>query len=82
MFRLESQEEYFEVGWVVPDGAGMMLASRVLGIQIRRRITGTDLCPGLSQALQEAGSGWDFFLMFTAAVLEQVRPRLIWVSRS
>ena len=36
---------------VVPDGIGVVLASRLLGGRIRRRVTGFDIFHGLNLAL-------------------------------
>lgn len=69
--------------WLVADGSGVTLASRILGAGIDQRVTGSDVFEGLSRRLDEQGGGRVFFLGSTpetlAAVAERYRrdyPRL------
>ncbi len=50
-----------EAGLVVADGAGLLLAARLLGLPLRERITGVDLVPDLARLASEAESSV-FFL--------------------
>lgn len=45
----------------VPDGGGLILAARLLGIPLREQVRGTDLCYGLAE--QGPRRGWRFFLL-------------------
>lgn len=47
---------------VVPDGIGVVIASKILGGSIRERITGMDIFLGLSEALNKK-SGYRYFFL-------------------
>ncbi len=61
---------------VIPDGIGMVLASKLLGGRLRRRVTGTDLFLGLSRLLNAAGGCRYFFLGSTGTTLSKVREEM------
>jgi len=61
---------------LVPDGAGILLASRILGAGIRRRVTGMDVFLAVHRALQERGGGEVFLLGSTEETLRAVAERL------
>lgn len=61
---------------LVPDGAGIVLASRWRRGSIRERVTGFDLFEGLHDALQARGGGRIFFLGSTPSVLAEVAARM------
>jgi N-acetylglucosaminyldiphosphoundecaprenol N-acetyl-beta-D-mannosaminyltransferase len=63
-------------GTLVPDGAGILLASRILGAGIRRRVTGMDVFLAVHRALQERGGGGVFLLGSTEETLRAVAQRL------
>lgn len=65
-----------EADLVVPDGAGIVLASKILGGTIRERVTGSDLFHGLSRRLCRRGGGRCFFLGSTPATLASIRKRM------
>jgi N-acetylglucosaminyldiphosphoundecaprenol N-acetyl-beta-D-mannosaminyltransferase len=65
-----------EADLVVPDGAGIVLASRLLGGAIRARVTGTDLFAGVSARLDAEGGRSCFFLGSTRENLEHLRRRM------
>ena len=48
--------------WLVPDGVGIMLASRLLGGRVRRRITGAEIFTGIMAELNRLGGRTVFFL--------------------
>ncbi|MBF0146330.1 MAG: WecB/TagA/CpsF family glycosyltransferase [Magnetococcales bacterium] len=61
---------------MVPDGVGILLASRLLGGDIHARVTGTDLFLGINQALSATPAGRCFFLGSTPDTLEKIRLRM------
>jgi len=61
--------------WLVPDGSGVTLASRVLGAGIRARVTGSDVFTGLSRHLDERGGARVFFLGSTPETLAAIQAR-------
>lgn len=65
-----------EADFVVPDGAGVVLASRILGGSIRQRVTGTDLFLEINGRLEAAGGGRCFLLGSTPETLAAVRRRM------
>jgi N-acetylglucosaminyldiphosphoundecaprenol N-acetyl-beta-D-mannosaminyltransferase len=62
--------------FLVPDGIGIVYASRVLGGRIRERVTGTDVFLATCAAQQAAGGGRCFFLGSTEPTLAAIRARL------
>lgn len=61
---------------LVPDGIGIVLASRWCGGHIRERVTGFDLFIGLHDALSASGGGRIFFLGSTPEVLAEIAARM------
>lgn len=64
-----------EADWLVADGTGVTLASRVLGAGIDTRVTGSDVFEGLSRQLDARGGGRVFFLGGTPEVLAAIVAR-------
>lgn len=62
--------------WLLPDGAGVILASRILNGNIRQRITGPDIFNGLHDQLQERGGHSVFFLGSTEQTLGAICERM------
>jgi len=62
--------------WVVPDGVGIVLASRMLGGYIKDRITGADVFKLVTQCLNDNGGGKVFFLGSTEAVLRTISKKM------
>ncbi len=62
--------------WLVPDGSGVVLASRLLGGAIRERVTGSDVFYGLHQRMNTAGGMSVFFLGATEETLALIRERM------
>ena len=62
--------------WLVPDGAGVVLASRLLGGEIHDRVTGSDIFWGLHKRMNAAGGMSVFFLGATEETLAQMRQRM------
>jgi N-acetylglucosaminyldiphosphoundecaprenol N-acetyl-beta-D-mannosaminyltransferase len=65
-----------EANWLVPDGAGVVLASKILGGQIRERVTGSDIFRGVLEALNRAEGRSVFFLGATEETLAVIRTRM------
>ncbi len=65
-----------EADFVLPDGVGIVLASRLLGGVIRRRITGTDLFMALNARLEALGGRRCFFLGSSAENLARLGRRM------
>jgi N-acetylglucosaminyldiphosphoundecaprenol N-acetyl-beta-D-mannosaminyltransferase len=61
---------------LIPDGVGVMLASRILGGGIRERITGSDIFRELSRRLNDRGGAAYFFLGSTEETLAAIETRL------
>jgi N-acetylglucosaminyldiphosphoundecaprenol N-acetyl-beta-D-mannosaminyltransferase len=60
----------------VPDGVGILIASRILGGAIRQRITGSDVFWGLNHLLNEQGGYSVFFLGATPETLARIVERM------
>ena len=61
---------------VIPDGVGIILASRVFGGDIRERVTGSDIFWGLSEHFQTLKSGRYFFLGSSEYVLKNICKKM------
>jgi len=61
--------------WLVPDGVGMVVASRFLDGTVNERLTGPDFFCALSQRLSEMGGRRVFFLGSTPETLAKIRQR-------
>lgn len=61
---------------ITPDGVGMVLASRILGGNIRDRVTGSDIFWGLSRKLNQEGGYRYFFLGSTEENLSRIQHKL------
>ncbi|HAP39351.1 MAG TPA: hypothetical protein DCQ94_06275 [Nitrospira sp.] len=62
--------------WLVPDGVGVVLASRILGGRISGRVTGSDVFLGLHQRMNDHGGMSVFFLGGTGETLTQICERM------
>lgn len=60
---------------LVADGAGVLLASMILGGRIRERVTGPDLFTAVSRALDHRGGRSVFYLGGTPETLERIAVR-------
>lgn len=61
--------------WLVPDGAGMVLASRLQNGDISERVTGSDIFTEVHKRLNQTG-GRVFFLGSTEETLAEIRARM------
>ena len=66
------QEALRAADWLVPDGVGIVLASRILGGNIRQRLTGPDIFYGLNNHMQQSGGYSVFFLGSTNETLDAI----------
>lgn len=62
--------------WLIPDGAGVVLASKILGGRIRERVTGSDIFWGLMKELNQSEGFSVFFLGATEETLAAIRERV------
>lgn len=60
---------------VVPDGAGVILASRMIGQSLKERVAGVDLVSSLLEAGNQRGSNF-YFLGGTPEVAEKVEKKI------
>jgi len=65
-----------DADWLIPDGAGVVFASRILGGNIKRRVTGSDVFAGLNKRMNDAGSMRVFFLGATEETLDLIKQRM------
>jgi len=61
---------------IVPDGAGIVLASRILNGRIRLRITGSDVFRGVNEIMNQQGQGSCFFLGSTEGTLARICEKM------
>lgn len=61
---------------LIPDGVGIVLASRILGGGIKHRITGPDVFFGLHERMQESGNYSVFLLGSTDETLGAITQRM------
>ena len=74
-------DEYFAealqaADMIVPDGAGILLASKILGGNINERITGTDIFLSVSETLNRNGGVKYFFLGSTKQTLGIINEKI------
>lgn len=62
--------------WLVPDGAGIVLASRVMNGEIRERITGSDVFREVHRRLNDSGGASVFLLGATEETIDIVGRKL------
>lgn len=61
---------------LIPDGVGVVLGSRLLGVAVSERVSGPDIFLGLMRSLNEAGGKSVYFLGSTEENLAQIRRRV------
>lgn len=70
------QEALHKADIIVPDGVGMIMASKILGGTIRQRITGSDVFFGLSSRLNDISGCSVFFLGSTEETLHHIVKKM------
>jgi len=61
---------------LLPDGTGIILASRLLGLPIKKRVAGSDFFHGLSEKFSKGSGARYFFLGSTEVVLKLIKERI------
>ena len=61
---------------LLPDGIGIVLAAKILDIDLKDRVTGSDLFLGLSEKANNSGGLRYFFLGSTEEVLKKISERM------
>lgn len=61
---------------VTPDGIGIVAASRILGGEIRHRVTGSDIFQGVNDLLNERGGSRVFLMGSREEVLAKIQNRM------
>ncbi|HTR81974.1 MAG TPA: WecB/TagA/CpsF family glycosyltransferase [Bacteroidota bacterium] len=62
--------------FLIPDGTGIVLASKILGGKIKSRVAGPDIMTGLASRWNAQRGKSFFFLGSSAGVLERIRARM------
>ncbi len=62
--------------YLIPDGTGIVLASKLLGGGIERRVTGSDVMTAIAERWNHQTGRSFFFLGSTNEVLEKIRTRM------
>lgn len=70
------REALTAASWLVPDGVGIVMASRMLGGSIQDRVTGSDIFQGLHQRMNACGGMSVFFLGASEETLAEIRVRM------
>jgi N-acetylglucosaminyldiphosphoundecaprenol N-acetyl-beta-D-mannosaminyltransferase len=70
------RDALLDADWLIPDGVGVVYASRALGGRIRDRITGFDVFDGVNRVLDSRGGARVFFLGSTEETLRDIREKM------
>ena len=62
--------------WLIPDGSGVVLASKMLDGKIRERVTGSDIFQGVHEELNRTSGHSVFFLGSTEETLAALQKRM------
>lgn len=80
-FNVSRNDKHFRralgsANWLVPDGAGILLASRLFDGKIHRRVTGDDIFHGVMKELNQRGYHRIYFLGSTNQTLKKIEARV------
>ncbi|MAC34777.1 MAG: glycosyltransferase [Haliea sp.] len=80
-YAVSLQDSHFssalkDADWLVPDGVGVVMASRLLGGDIDSRVTGSDVFLGLHARMNQQGGMKVFFLGASKDTLADIRHRM------
>jgi len=70
------RESLSQADILLPDGIGIVLAAKILGLDLNERVAGSDLFQGLSEKANNSGGLKYFFLGSTDEVLKKIAKRL------
>jgi N-acetylglucosaminyldiphosphoundecaprenol N-acetyl-beta-D-mannosaminyltransferase len=70
------EEALRDSDWLVPDGIGVVFASKMRGGAIRERVTGSDIFHGVHERLNARGGGRIFFIGSTEETLRRIREKM------
>jgi len=73
----EFQQAIHTADLVTPDGVGIIIASKILGGTIRKRVTGSDVFKGLSGRLNDVGGKSYFFLGSSKTTLARIKDKMV-----
>ncbi len=73
---VQFQQAIHSADLVTADGAGIILASKILGEEIRERVTGSDIFRGLSDELNRTGGRSYFFLGSSEKTLAAIQEKM------
>jgi len=76
LHRPEFRNALNAANWLIPDGAGVVLASRILGGEIRQRVSGPDIFYGLHDFMQKTENYSVFFLGSSDETLAEICRRM------
>jgi N-acetylglucosaminyldiphosphoundecaprenol N-acetyl-beta-D-mannosaminyltransferase len=65
-----------DADWLIPDGVGIVLASKILGGTIRQRVTGPEVFSSLLQRLEASQHRRVFFMGSTRETLDGIEARI------
>jgi N-acetylglucosaminyldiphosphoundecaprenol N-acetyl-beta-D-mannosaminyltransferase len=65
-----------DADWLVPDGVGIVIASRLLNGHVRERVTGSDIYHEAQEKLNQIGGKSVFFLGATEETLTLIREKM------
>lgn len=71
------QQAIHRADLVTADGSGIILASKILGGEIRERVTGSDVFRGLSDELNKTGGKSYFFLGASEDTLAKIEQKMV-----
>ena len=70
------QSALHQAHWLIPDGVGIVIASRLMGGIIKSRITGSDIFFALNCRMNKEGEFGVFFLGSTETCLKEINARM------
>ena len=79
-FYLYNKDKYFRnavnnAKWIIPDGIGIVIASKILNLRIHKRICGPDVFFSLMKNLNKNGKYTVFFLGSTNLILSKIEDK-------
>ena len=80
-YVIAEEDQHFSIAlkhadWLIPDGVGIVIASKILGGSIHERVTGSDLFSALNNRMNLNGGHRVFFLGATEETLAKIRVKM------